>query len=66
LGEFVHCGFGAFGLFGGEFADGGKECSVGSTSVNEKSAENFENASFVGSVEGGGIVRTHGELGLAP
>ncbi len=62
LGKFGHGVLGALGLFGGEFADGGEKGGVDGASVEKERTENFEDAAFVGNVEGGGDVGHKGEL----
>ena len=47
---------------GGEFADGGEKGGVDGASVEKERTENFEDAAFVGNVEGGGDVGHKGEL----
>ena len=64
LGEFFYCYFRCLRLFGGEFANRCKERGIDSASVEKESAENFENASFVGGIERWGIIGNSCELGF--
>ena len=53
-------------MFGGELADGGEHCGIDCACIEEESAEDFEDARFVGGVEGGRVIRQGGELCFGP
>ena len=54
------------GLLSGELADGSEQGGVDGSSIEKESAENFEDASFIGGIEGGRGVGRGGELGFSP